>query len=180
MVSYWKTSEATRARLKTAEDGSLQMDIKGEKYPFAGFPRGHVLTGPLSKLKKKVKDMVFNQVFTEIESMAKEMGPDMMPSEKMCPAIRELHKVLQELEDAEVVEDMKGRIRLIKKVITFFLTEDDAYRMRFQWVMERMDMKKVRLSKADKYYFRGKYFKVDHTFPQGIARTLLGKEKYEY
>ena len=161
-VSYYKTAESARARLTNAKDGSLQMEIKGEKYPFAGFPRGHVLVGPLAKLKKKIKDQVFNQVFAEIDRMSAEMGPDMLPPEKMCPAIRELHRVLQELEDAEVVEDMKGRIRLIKKVVTFFLQEDDAYRFRFQWVMERLDKNKVKLSKADKYYFRGKYFKVDH------------------
>lgn len=161
-VQYGKKAEWAKARLTNAKDGSLQMEIKGEKYPFAGFPRAHVLTGPLAALKHKVKNMVFNQVFEEIDRMAKDMNSEMLPPEKMCPAIRELNRVLQELEDAEVVEDMKARIRLIKKVFTFFLQEDDAYRYRFQWVIERLDKSKVKLSKSDKYYFRGKYFKVDH------------------
>ena len=162
MVSYWKYSESARARLTNSEDGSLQMEIKGEKYPFAGFPRGHVLTGPLAKLKKTIKDTVFNQVFAQIEEMTKELEFDMIPPEKCAPAIRELHKVLQQLEDAEITPDMKGRIKLIKKVLIFFLQEDDAYRFRWQWIMERIDISKVKLTKADKYYFRGKYFKVDH------------------
>ena len=161
-VSYFKRSTAARARVIKGEDGSLQMDIQGEKYPFPGFPRGHVLTGPLAKIKKSIKDMVFNQVFAQLQKMADEHSADMLPPEKCAPAVRELNRVLQDLENAEVVEDMKARIRLIKKVLTFFLQEDDAYRFRYQWVMERLDMNKVKLSKADKYYFRGKYFKVDH------------------
>lgn len=161
-VHYYKTHESARARLMNASDGSLQMEIKGEKYPFAGFPRGHVLTGPLANLKKTIKNTVFNEVFEQIDKMTKELEFDMIPPEKCCPAVRELNRTLQELEDAEVVEDMKARIRLIKKVLTFFLQEDDAYRFRWQWVMERLDISKVKLSKGDKYYFRGKYFKVDH------------------
>src|SRR3990167_9686192 len=97
MVSYWrKSSDPARARLKNAKDGSLAMEIKGEKYAFPGFPRGHILTGPLANLKKKVKDMVFNQVFAEIDTMAKEMGSDMIPPEKCCPAVREIHRVLDQ------------------------------------------------------------------------------------
>lgn len=162
MVKYFLTQDSARAKVLQDKDGALKMEIEGEKYLFPGFPRGPVLTGPLAKLKHKVKNMVFNQVFAELETMAKDMNADMVPEEKMVPAVRELHRVLQELENAEVVDDMKGRIRLIRKVVCFFLQEDDAYRFRYQWVMERLDMKKVKLSKADKYYFRGKYFKVDH------------------
>lgn len=161
-VSYYKKAEAARARLVKAPHGGLQMEIKGEKYKFEGFPRGHVLVGPLAKLKKKVKDMVFNQVFAEIEKMASEMEHDMLPAERMCPAVKEINRGLEELEHMEVVEDMKGRIRLIRKVLTFFLQEDDAYRFRAQHFLSNLDKKKVALSKADKYYARGKYWKVDY------------------
>lgn len=160
-VQYWKTKDAARAKVTHAKDGSLQMVVEGEKYPIPGFPRGHVLTGPLASLKHKVKNMVFNQVFAEIDKMAKDMNADMVPHERMAPAVKELDRVFQLLEDAEVVPDMKGRIRLIRKVLTFFFQEDDAYRMRWQWAMERFDMNKVKLSKGDLYYMRGKYFKVD-------------------
>lgn len=160
-VQYYKHGEFARARLVNASEGHLQMEIKGEKYPFEGFPRGHVLTGPLSKLKKKVKDMVFNQVFAEIENMSKDMQYDMLPPERCAPAVREIHRVLDDLEHMEIVEDMKGRIRLIKKVLTFFLQEDDAYRFRAQYFLSHINQKKVALSKSDKYYARGKYWKVD-------------------
>lgn len=162
MVSYWKRADGARAKILTGKEGEYLMEIDGEKYPYPGFPRGHVLTGPLAKLKKSVKNMVFNQVFAELEKMASEMKADMLPPEKMVPAVRELWRGLEELENAEVVPDMKARIRLIKLVLTFFLQEDDAYRFRFQWLFPKLDMDKIKLTKADKYYFRGKYFKVDH------------------
>ncbi len=161
-VEYWKNGDYAKAVVGSDKNGAQNMRIEGEKYDYPGFPRGPILTGPLAKLKHKVKNMVFNKVFGELEDMAKDMKYDMLPPEKMCKSVRELDRVFQELEDAEVVADMKGRIQLIRKVMTFFLQEDDAYRMRWQWMMERLNMKKVKLSKADKYYFRGKYFKVDH------------------
>ena len=159
MVQYWKHKDSARAKVFHDTDGSLKMAIEGEKYAFPGFPRGHVLSGSLAKVKHKIKNAMFNEVFEEMQAAL----PDMIPPEKMAPAVRELWRVLEDVENAEVTEDMKGRIRLIKKVLCFFLQEDDAYRFRWQWVMERLDMKKVKLSKADKYYFRGKYFKVDHS-----------------
>lgn len=162
MVNYWKKADGAKAKVIEQEDGSFGMQIDGEKRIYPGFPRGHVLTGPLASLKHKVKNLVFNQVFGELERMSAEHKHDMLPPERMVPAVRELWRVLDELENAEVVPDMKARIRLIKTVLTFFFMEDDAYRFRFQWVLERLDMKKVKLSKEDKYYFRGKYFKVDH------------------
>ena len=118
--------------------------------------------GPLAKLKSKIKNRMLNEVFQEIEEMTKDMEASMLPPDKMAPSVREIDRVLRLLEDAEVVEDMKARIRLVRKVVTFFLQEDDAYRFRMQWAFERLDPKKMKLSKADKYYFRGKYFKVDH------------------
>lgn len=161
-VSYWKRSGVAKAKVFENKDGSQAMEIEGEKYPFPGVPRGHVLTGSLAKLKQTVKNRIFNEVFAELGQMAEDMKNDMLPPEKMVPPIRELWRVMQELEDAEVVPDMKARIRLIKIIMTFFFQEDDAYRFRFQWILPRLNMKKIKLSRADKYYFRAKYFKVDH------------------
>ena len=162
MVQYWKSKESAKAKVIHGKDGSLQMVIEGEKYPLPSFPRGHILSGPLAKLKHKVKNMVFNKAFEEIEKLAKENSVNMQPIEVCAPFIREMWRVFEKLENAEVVPDMKERIKLIKKVMCWFLQEDDAYRFRAQWFLENLDIGKVKLSKADKYYFRGKYFKVDH------------------
>src|SRR3990167_3364784 len=109
MVSYWKNTEMTQAKLIEGKDGSYQMAVKGEKYALPGFPRGHVLNGPVAAIKSKVKNMVFNQVFAELEKMSKDANADMLPPEKMAPAVREFYRVLDLVENAEVVEDMKAR-----------------------------------------------------------------------
>ncbi len=161
MVSYWKNGDAARAKVVNRPDGSLGMMIEGEKYVYPGFPRGPVLMGSLSKVKHQIR-MAFNETKAKIQEVMNESKYEIVPPEKMCEPVRELWRAFEELEDAEVTEDMKGRIKLYKEVICHLFQEDDAYRMRFQWLMERIDMKKIKLSKADKYYFRGKYFKVDH------------------
>lgn len=162
MVSYWKYGESARAKVIEGEDGSLQMKIEGEKYPLYGFPRGHVLMGSLAKLKQTIKDEVFNQVFEKIEKLYEEMKFDVVPIEKCAPAIREMARVFDKLEHMEIQDDMKGRIRLIKKVILWFLQEDDAYRFRAQYFLSEIDQNKVKLSKSDRYFARGKYWKPDY------------------
>ena len=175
-VHYYKTQEAAKARVITGADGSLQMEIQGEKYPFTGFPRGHVLTGGLSKLKQKVKDMVFNQVFAEIEKMYGDMKHDALPPERMPVSVRHIWETFEKLEEMEIVDDMRGRIKLIKKVLCFFLESDDAYRFRAQMFLDLIEQKKIRLSKADLYYARGKYWRADR-FKRIFGRWM---DAYEY
>lgn len=68
---------------------------------------------------------------------------------------------LQMLEHAETVGDMKERMRLLRRILMFIL-EDKSLKNCFDLLMEEMDFKKVMLTKADKYFFRAKYFKVDY------------------
>lgn len=176
MVKYWKRSDFAKAKVIRGEDGSTQMLIEGEEKAYPGFPRGHVLTGPLAALKHKVKNMVFNQVFAEMEKWVSDHKWDMMPPEKMPPAIRHMWETFERLEDCEIVPDMKARIQLIKKVICFFLVEDDAYRFRAQLFLDLIDQKKIKLSEADLYYARGKYWRADR------FKKLFGKvvDGYQY
>lgn len=62
---------------------------------------------------------------------------------------------------AEVVGDMKGRIHLLKRILGVILRHE-GFKTAFEKLFAELDIKKIRLSKADKYYFRGKYFKVDY------------------
>ncbi len=176
MATHWKEREASKAKIVKGEDGSYKMQIEGEKHLYPGFPRGHVLTGPLAALKNKVKNMVFNQVFAEIEKMVDDHKMDLMPPEKMPLPVRHIWETLEKIEECEIVPDMKARMALIKKVLCFFLNEDDAYRMRAQLFLDLIDQKKVRLSKEDMYYFRAKYFRPDK------YKKIFGKvvEAYQY
>jgi len=71
-----------------------------------------------------------------------------------------LEKGLVWLENAEVIGDMKERVRLVRRVLMTLL-EDDDNRAFLNKFFREMQWRKIRLSKADKFYFRGKYFKVD-------------------
>lgn len=227
MVSWWKTKEAVQARVTEAKDGSYIMWMEGEKYPFPGYPRGHLLFGSLSPLKHNIKVQIFNDSWWKLEAgtpsdevceaikgpvldnileLGEKSKYDMLGIEKNVPSVREIYRAWT------VASRGDKRLLKLRDIICFIFNEDDAYRMRFQWVapyfkkigfekgmdmlenaevvgdmkervrlikritallikhnptfwnifLKEMDIKKVRLTKADKYYFRAKYFKVDY------------------
>ena len=232
MVNYWKTKEAVEAKV-TELDGRTTMILRGEKYPFPGFPRGHILYGKLSKLKHEIKNQIFNESWRKLEEgkmdklvateikrtlpkmyeIFEESKYDILPPHKMCVAVQEIHRaftkvapehpqlrdmichILQEddsyrfrlqwivqfmptwlfrfvkptpffekalvwLENGEVIGDMKERIRLFRRVMMTFLS-DWGHEDKFNELFREIDWSKIKMSKADKYYFRGKFFKVD-------------------
>ncbi len=235
MVKYWKTKDSVEAKVTKDPEGHYVMFMDGEKYPFPGFPRGSLLFGKLSKLKHEIKNQIFNRIWYALEKdvpaedimgifrndtlphlevLMESMKYDMVPFEKMVPPVKEIYRALSVVE-----EQYGGKIALIKDILTFILQEDDAYRMRFQdlvqyfkegkgsnkqrlkfafeqlehaeivgdmkerqrlwksgfsffaWqpgigeafdaFVKELDFKKVYLTKADKYFFRAKYYKVD-------------------
>jgi hypothetical protein len=221
MVSWWMTKDAVQAKVTTAEDGSYIMWMEGEKYPFPGYPRGHLLYGSLSKLKHEIKNQIFNENWWRLEKgepidiekaceniyeLAKKSHYDFMPYEKLSPAVKEIHRnlshpvwkevisyIFQEddgyrfrfqwlmqqmtkkdpigsfekgmalLEHAEVVGDMKERVRLIRRVM-LELWKNPEYARYWVEFIQKADLKKMHLSKADKYYMRAKYFRTDYPF----------------
>lgn len=74
--------------------------------------------------------------------------------------IKMLEKSLKWLEIAEIIGDMKERVRLFRRIILTILENDDL-KQKVESLFKEIDWKKVKMSKADKYFFRGKYFKVD-------------------
>ena len=67
------------------------------------------------------------------------------------------------LEHAEMIGDMKERIKLLRTIIIIVISDPGIGKL-FENFARELDWKKIRLSKADKYYFRGKYFKVDYPY----------------
>ena len=230
MVQYWKSKDCCAAII-TTKDGSTTMILDGEKYPMWGFPRGHILFGALSPLKHQIKNQIFNDSWWKLEKgtdrkevvkdikkslesiyqYAEPLKYDLMPPEKMCPAVREIHRAwtkvapeasrlrdmltlilqeddgyryrvqflagwfplfkwfpikalekgLQMVEHAEVIGDMKERIRLLRRILLLIL-EDKKINKLFKAFFKEVNWNKVKLSRADKFHFRGKYFKVDY------------------
>jgi len=132
---------------------SMELRIKGERYALRAFPRHHVLHGPLAPLKRYVKNLIIEQLVKCL--------PYKIPDENLVEPVREIARVFDLLIKAEDEPEMKRLMEQFKDPITMVLQEDDAWRFRFQWAMEKINMKKIKLNKSDKYYMRGKSFKVD-------------------
>ena len=67
---------------------------------------------------------------------------------------------LEELKHAEIVGDMKEKQNLLKTILMLIL-EDKYIHSLFIEFCSLVDWKKLKLTPADKYHFRGKWFKVD-------------------
>lgn len=147
MVKYWKFKESVAAKIITAPDGSIVMQMEGEDYPFPSFPRGHLLFGRLSKLKHEIKNQVFNEAWALLEAGTpttevvrhikdKLFGPvaelsqglkyEQLPPHKMCPAVREIHRAWTKVAPEKTYT--------LRDYLCFILQEDDAYRFRVQWL----------------------------------------------
>ena len=247
MVDYWKRQESVQAKVTETEDGQTIMIMEGEKHPFPGFPRGHLLFGKLSKLKHEIKNQIFNESWWNLEKGAREedvvkdikyklhtsiaelsdgMKYERVPYSSMSTSVRELHRawtrvspetahirdyfcmVLQEddgyrfrmmdvaeyfnpnkfwkqvyrfitrksyrdsilldmnialgiLEHCEVVDDMKERARLLRRILMVMLN-DKNIGDKFEKMCREINWKKVFMTDADRYFMRGKYYKADY------------------
>src|SRR3990167_6434432 len=165
MVQYWKHKEAVLAKLTKAEDGSIVMQMEGEKYPFPTFPRGHLLFGPLSKLKHEIKDQIFNdswwalergdsrdKVRERIKQILRE-GVKVRDTSSIAGQEYKAGEDLTEILKYEVLprESMTPSVREIHRAWTrvapertfgirdylcLILQEDDGYRFRLSWLVK--------------------------------------------
>lgn len=78
---------------------------------------------------------------------------------KFAP-IKAFDKALSWLEHGESIGDMQERQRLLRRVLGTILEDERAKHLFINFFRE-VDWKKVALTKADKFHFRGKYFRVD-------------------
>lgn len=183
---------------------------EGKKEEAIKMIKGIVVNGVKVRDDSPLQGITFNKG----DDLIERMRYDMLPPEKMVPAVKEVWRVLT------IMEKKEPRLKWLKESLTTILQEDDAYRFRFQWLIsifrprwwndpiklfeialeelkegeivgdmkekqillktvlmliledehiknlflefcKLVDWKKLKLSKADKYHFRGKWFKVD-------------------
>jgi len=136
-----------------AETQSTELHIRDERYPMRAFPRHHLLHGPLSPLKGYIKNFIIEQLVKCL--------PYKIPDENLAPPVREIARVFDLVMQAEDEPEMKRLMGQFKDAICMILQEDDAWRYRIQAAAEKLDVKKFKLNESDKYYFRGKSFRVD-------------------
>ena len=77
--------------------------------------------------------------------------------------VKDFEIALNELEHAEIIGDMKDKIKLLRRILLVFL-KDERINQLFREFCKEVNWNKVKLTKADKYFFRGKYFKVDYPY----------------
>lgn len=74
--------------------------------------------------------------------------------------IKWLTLALEELENAEIVGDMKLKIALLRQIWLLTLKDEKIMSLYREFIKE-LDWNKLKLTKADKYHFRAKWFKCD-------------------
>lgn len=125
------------------------MWMEGEKYPFPGYPRGHLIVNSehgysnFSVLKHLIKTKIFNENWHRLErkeeidlsacdevyKLAHDMRHDFMPTDKCAPAVREIAKNIKH--------------PVWRSILQAIFQEDDAYRWRFQFMFKFLDKKDI-------------------------------------
>jgi len=77
--------------------------------------------------------------------------------------VKDFEMALNMLEHAEVVGDMKERVRLLRRVLLVAL-QDPAIKKCFELLCKEMDWNKLKLTDADLYFLRAKWFKADYPY----------------
>jgi hypothetical protein len=145
MVDYWKKQQMIQARVRKVKDGTTVMDLEGMKHPLLGYPRGHLLFGPLSKLKHEIKNQVFNEswemdiddtivhvkqkITGALDEYLEAIRYEMVPFERMNKPTKELWRAFS------VIEQQEPQIKWLKEAVCTIMQEDDAYRLRVQWLI---------------------------------------------
>lgn len=76
------------------------------------------------------------------------------------PKVEHFDRALSMFQHGEEVGDMKERMNLFRRIFMFALNDPDA-RSHFEAFLKEVDWQKVKLTKADLYFFRAKYFRPD-------------------
>lgn len=135
------------------KEGYHETYIGGTKYPIKGTTRKWVLQEVLDPIKRKIVNEIKDWAWKSIASK--------LPDNELCPAVKEIARVMDLVIKAEQTEGQKQKMTDLKNFICSFLEEDTAYRYRVQWFLQHLNMKKVKLDKGDLYYFRAKLFDAD-------------------
>ncbi len=188
LLEEGKTNEEVMAYIKNVALPTILQEIEKSKYDFFPVekmcPAVRELWRALTVIENKLSDPVARGQFKilkqgmtfffgeddsykyRLQFMAKYLNPNnffrkiyYFVKRKKYSFKKELELVFDFLEQAEITPDMKGRAKLIKRVTLAFL-EDEEFGELIEQLVKEINWKKLYLSKSDKYFFMGKYFKV--------------------
>lgn len=146
--------DAERAIVKRgkAKGGGDLTYVSQEKYPIRGNPSFTVL-----QILKPLK-CIFDKI---VSGRIAKLIPFDVSNDKYSEPVQEIARLFDLISEGEKTESLRKRWHDYKIVVCAFLEHDIAYRLRFQWALERIDLKKIGLTDGDKYFFRVKNFWVE-------------------
>ncbi len=97
--------------------------------------------GIIMGLKKYAGDMVVKHLV--------ECLPHMTAEDQLAGPVREITRVINMGAEIEMISEIKELWDILKAALPNILQEDDAYRFRAQWVLEKIDMSKIKLSNSE-------------------------------
>ena len=143
----------TEARIVRPEGGGIELHIKGFEKPFPGWPDEQVIRA-MDPHKLEIKNLL--KLFHDA------IGKYMLHPLDCCVQVRELHGGFNKLIEAETGEELKQFWAQVRDIICVVLEYDTSYRWRLSWMIEQMDIEKLKLTENDRYWlglkqdFKGK------------------------
>ena len=140
------------AKMEISPEGGELTHVMGEKYAMRGNAKFLALRA-LEPIKAIIDKIITSRLVNLI--------PFSVSNEKLTPPVQELARVFDLLIEGEKLEEHKKQWKAYKKVFCVFLEHDFPYRYKLQWILERLNIDKMKLTDGDKYFFRVKNFWVD-------------------
>ena len=143
----------TEARIVRPESGGIELHIKGFEKPFPGWPDDGVLRA-LDPNKQIIREA--------LKFLHSEIGKYMLHPLDCCPQVRELYEGFNKLIDAETDKGMRDFWTQVRDIVCVILEYDTSYRWRLCWMLEQIDLSKLKLNENDRYWlslkrdFKGK------------------------
>ena len=143
----------TEARIVRPEAGGIELHIKGFDKPFPGWPDDDVIRA-LDEYKRSVKEV--------LKLIHPHVAKYLLHPLDMCQQVREVYCSFNKLIDAETGEGMKEFWTQVRDIVCVILEYDTSYRWRFSWLLENVDIEKLKLNENDRYWlglkkdFKGK------------------------
>lgn len=171
MLEEDKPKEEVIGMIKEKMTGGLQQYVESLRYDMVPYEK---MIGPVKELwrvltlmeKKEPKLKFFKEALTFIMQEDDAYRFRMMwlvqifrPRWWSNP-VKLFRLAMEEIEHAEVVEDMKERERLWRRIMLLAL-EDPKILSLFKEFCSLVDFNKLKLTRADKYHLRAKWFKCD-------------------
>ena len=191
------TDSAMMDIIHEKKDGGVITWMRGYLYPYYGFPvistveaiasvkgmiptivkvcftrSGKFFIGMAFFFRKTLTKFVNEGIDSFIAYAYRILKSKFINPKKFSKSVREIYRVMTLMAERERGEGMKIKISNLRDIICLVLENDNAYRLRLQDIMSEVDIKQIKLDKADKYYCK---LREDYNFSNLTPTTMEEK-----